>query len=410
MLESHLWWICLCIVLIYCNIFSFIGYVSDQPPPAGTGIQHSQYVPESETVPPIHSRVHGEYPSTTPLQHPGGSTAESQHNEEEPFSPPELIPNVRTGINTGDVIPDHMTSNAAVPLSHDRQVSIDSCSNLVIDEQGSTAGAGAGGGFPNPPTSPPSGYAPLPREEQLTTDFDSNMSRRSLPSDQQHGFTPFVLGASSIKDSSPSVPHIQINRASGDAEDISQSQQQQLLRETPDSDPLLTQACQKQSSEDKAAAPVNDGQTLSTQKASKQKRRNYNAYSSDDDDDVFLPNPPPKSQADRCTIAMETDEEKSTVVKELEQQLHDKDLAIMDDDEGALVIDEGVGAASDGGAIATETEGEITTTEEEVDVMNDSQNEEEDKTATLTPPAIKPGKYNTSDTQECEGFSFLSSA
>lgn len=304
-----------------------------------------------------------------------------------------------------------MTSNAAVPLSHDRQVSIDSCSNLVIDERGSTAGAGAGGGFPNPPTSPPSGYAPLPREEQLTTDFDSTTSRRNLPSDQQHGFTPFILAPSSIEDSSPSVPHIQSNGGSGNAEDISQSRQQQLLQESENSDPLLSQACQEeQSSEDKAATSVNNGQTLSTQKSSKQKRRNYNAYSSDDDDDVFLPNPPPKSQADRCTIAMETDEEKSTVVKELEQEMHDKNLSIMDDDEGALVIDEGAGAASDGGTIAaTETEGEMTTTEEEVDVINDSQNEKEDKNATKTPPAIKPGKY-TSDTLECKGFSSLSSA
>lgn len=376
-------------------LFIFIGYISDQPTPAGTGIQHSQYVPESETVPPIHSRVHSEFPSTTPLQHPGGSTAESQQNEEEPFSPPELIPDVRTGINTGDVISDHMTPTAAAPLSHDRQVSIESCSNLVIDERGSTAGTGVGGRFPNPPASPPSSYvpAPLTREEQLTADFDSSTTSHNLANDHQHGFTPFVLAASSIEDAPPPVPQVQSNRGSGNTEETSQSQPE-LLQETQeqvDSNKLSTQAYQEQSSEDKAITSAKDGQTSSTQKPNKQKRRHYNAYSSDDDDDVFLPNPPPKSQADRCTIAMETDEEKSTVVKEMEQELPDKDLSIMDDDEGTLVIDEGAGATSDGGTIATETEGEMTATEEELDVINDSQNEEEDKPTTPTPPAIKPG-------------------
>lgn len=40
-----------------------------------------------------------------------------------------------------------------------------------------------------------------------------------------------------------------------------------------------------------------------------QRHLHYDTYSSDDDD-VFLPNPPPKTQADKCTtIAMETEEE-----------------------------------------------------------------------------------------------------
>lgn len=38
------------------------------------------------------------------------------------------------------------------------------------------------------------------------------------------------------------------------------------------------------------------------------KRCTYETYSSDDDD-VFLPNPPSKSQADKCIVAMATDEE-----------------------------------------------------------------------------------------------------
>lgn len=38
------------------------------------------------------------------------------------------------------------------------------------------------------------------------------------------------------------------------------------------------------------------------------KRCTYETYSSDDDD-VFLPNPPSKSQADKCIVAMDTDED-----------------------------------------------------------------------------------------------------
>ena len=127
----------------------------------------------------------------------------------------------------------------------------------------------------------------------------------------------------------------------------------------------------------------------------KQKRRHYNAYSSDDDDDVFLPNPPPKTQADRCTIAMETDEEKSTVVKEMEPANNDGDGSLIGAD-----IDDGLtndtSALSDGemlGAVATETEGGATAAaEEELDVINDSQTEGEEVVMPLSSAAaIKTG-------------------
>ena len=272
-------------------------------------------------------------------------------------------------------------------LSHDqRQVSIDSCSNLVIDEQGS-GGVSKGGGFPH---------------------HSSSNAPPAAPVDQQ-GFTPFVLASQTMED------------ASGDG---------QTSHDTNQIPPDPQTECGEN---DKKAESAKDKQTSNVQNISnkkkpqlKQKRRNYN-YSSDDDDDVFLPNPPPKSQADRCTIAMETDEEKSTVVKEMEPQRCDSTPEDTTE-EGALMIDNGdggdtgdtgytgdtgdggdggdTGEAGEGGEAGVsdgeflnttaETEGEMTATEEEdLGVVNNRRSladeNENPPATTLSPSAVNQG-------------------
>ena len=348
---------CLCLFLS----FPLAGYVSDQPPTAGSGVQHPQFVAEPESVPPMHAGVHGEYSSTTPLHPSGGPEANSQHNQEEPFSPPELIPIGGSQLTSDDVIPNHM--NPTATLSHDRQVSIDSCSNLVIDEQGSTTR----GGFPNATPSPSSGYG-------LTSD--------SHPDDQQ-GFTPFVLATQTLED-----PHTHSNGGLG--------RSQQLTHRTEEhgdsGSQHIPQAPDDHSGDKETANSPNEGQisnslqNVNKGKPHKQKRRNYNPYSSDDDDDVFLPNPPPKSQADRCTIAMETDEEKSATVKEMELQQSAKENA-----DDMVTADDAVTGGEILGTTATEIEGETTATEEELDVVNDSQTEEEKNQAAPSSAAIISG-------------------
>ena len=396
---------------MYLPLIIIAGYVTtDQPPDQDGTIQHSQYVPEPVNVPPIHAGVHGEYSSAAPLHTaavPPGST-NSQGSQEEPFSPPELIP-----IATGS---EHL--NPTATLSHDRQVSIDSCSNLVIDEQGpttctsaataTTTGPGmVGGGFPHATphssSSPPSGgYAALNvvnvDRQQPHVGYGGSSSGHDHPGDQQ-GFTPFVL-ASEVMESGQPPSSSQTQRQSNSSlrQTSSHSQQpheQQLVQEHTDE--LLPQgghhddgnkdAASAESKEKQESNNANKGDTP------KQKRRHYNAYSSDDDDDVFLPNPPPKTQADRCTIAMETDEEKSTVAKEMEQSNKDDNLIGADIDD-SLMND--TSALSDGemlGAVATEMEGGgAAATEHELDVVNDSQTEgEETATPLSSAAAIKTG-------------------
>lgn len=385
------------------DLLCTLGYAvaADPPPPdPDRTIQHSQYVPEPENVPPIHTGVHGEYSSTAPLHSAGPSGTDSQVGQEEPFSPPELIPTAAGS--------EHLNPTATT-LSHDRQVSIDSCSNLVIDEQGSTTcttatttTTGVGGGFPHgaSSSSPSAGYTGLSvdvDQQQPHVGYGGtggSSSGRNHPSDQQ-GFTPFVL-ASDVMESGP-LPSSQrqSNGGLGQTTSHSSSQQgQQLVQEHTELHPQAG----RHDSADKNATSANtekeQGQGTDTNKGAppKQKRRHYNAYSSDDDDDVFLPNPPPKTQADRCTIAMETDEEKSVVVKEMEQSNKDDNLIGADD---SLMNDTSV--LSDGeilGAVATETDGGATTTEEELDVVNDSQTEGEETVVPLSSAAAsKTGIY-----------------
>ena len=329
----------------------------------------------------MHTGVHGEYSSAAPL-HAAGAGTDSQGSQEEPFSPPELIPIAGS---------EHL--NPTTTLSHDRQVSIDSCSNLVIDEQGSTTtttSTGVGGGFPHPTsTSPSAGYTALNVDQQQPhVGYGGSSSSHNHPSDQQ-GFTPFVL-ASEVMESGPSPMQRQSNGGLRQTGSHSQQHGQQLVQEHTE---LLPQAGHHDDT-DKDAISANkeeQGQDSNTNKGDppKQKRRHYNAYSSDDDDDVFLPNPPPKTQADRCTIAMETDEEKSTVVREMEQPTKDDNPIGADD---SLMND--TSALSDGemlGAVATETEGGATATEEELDVVNDGQTEGEKPIVPLSSAAVKTG-------------------
>ena len=63
------------------------------------------------------------------------------------------------------------------------------------------------------------------------------------------------------------------------------------------------------------------------------KRCTYETYSSDDDD-VFLPNPPSKSQADKCIVSMDTSEDTNlpkivTTAPSAEEALPDEDRAIV---------------------------------------------------------------------------------
>ena len=353
----------------------YVGYATDQPPPPTGTVQHSQYVPEPENVPPIHTGVHSEYSSAAPLHSTGPPGADSQDDQEQPFSPPELIP------ISGS---DHL--NPTATLSHDRQVSIDSCSNLVIDEQGSTTGVG---GFPNAAaSSSPSttGYASLHGDQQQPHvgygTSGGGSSSRNHPSDHQ-GFTPFVLASETIESGPRSQGH-----SNGSLQQTSHSQQQQLMQEHSE---LLPQTGNLDDGDKNIkSANEEEGQDSNSNKGKppKQKRRNYNAYSSDDDDDVFLPNPPPKSQADRCTIAMETDEEKSAIVNEMEQQNKDDNLNELDN---SLMNDSAVSDGEMLGAVATETEGEATATEEELDVVNNSQTEVEENPVPLSSTAIKTG-------------------
>ena len=368
-------------LFVLCAHPKIIGYVTaDQPPDPDGTIQHSQYVPEPENVPPMHTGVHGEYSSAAPLHTAGPGTG----GQEEPFSPPELIPIAGS---------EHL--NPTATLSHDRQVSIDSCSNLVIDEQGSTnttTSTGVGGGFPHATsTSPSTGYTALNIDQQQPhVGYGGSSSSHNHPSDQQ-GFTPFVL-ASEVMESGPPSSQRQSNGGlRQQTSSHSQQHDQQLVQEHTE---LLPQGGHHDDIDNSAVSANKEkeqGQDSNTNKGDppKQKRRHYNAYSSDDDDDVFLPNPPPKTQADRCTIAMETDEEKSTVVKEMEQPTKD-DSPIGADD--SLIND--TSALSDGemlGAVATETEGGATATEEELDVINDSQMEGEEPVVPLSSAAIKTG-------------------
>ena len=404
---------------VFASLIIIAGYVTTNQPPDQDGtIQHSQYVPEPENVPPIHTGVHGEYSSTAPLHTaavPPGST-DSQGSQEEPFSPPELIP-----IATGS---EHL--NPTATLSHDRQVSIDSCSNLVIDEQGpttctsaataTTTGPGmVGGGFSHatPPSSssPPSGgYSALnvnvDRQQPHVGYGGGSSSGRDHPGDQQ-GFTPFVLASEVMESGQPPSSQTQRRSNSSLRQTSSHSQQpheQQLVQEHTDE--LLPQGGRHDDA-DKDAASTESKEKRESNNANKgdppkQKRRHYNAYSSDDDDDVFLPNPPPKTQADRCTIAMETDEEKSTVAKEMEQSNKDDNLIGADIDD-SLMND--TSALSDGeilGVVATEMEGGgATATEQELDVVNDSQTEgEETATPLSSVAAIKTGN-NLHSTCSC---------
>ena len=392
--------------LVFVSIIIIAGYVTtDQPPDQDGSIQHSQYVPEPENVPPIHAGVHGEYSSSAPLHTaavpPGGT--DSQGSQEEPFSPPELIP-----IATGS---EHL--NPTATLSHDRQVSIDSCSNLIIDEQGpttctstataTTTGPGVvGGGFPHTTpssSSPPSGgYTTLNvnvDRQQPHVGYGGSSSGHDHPGDQQ-GFTPFVLASDVMESRQPSSSQRQSNGSLRQTSSHSQQQHEhQLVQEHTDE--LLPQGGHHDDADKDAASAENKEKQESnnTNKGDppKQKRRHYNAYSSDDDDDVFLPNPPPKTQADRCTIAMETDEEKSTVAKEMEQSNKDDNLIGADIDD-SLMND--TSALSDGemlGAVATEMEGGgAATTKAELDVVNDSQTEGEETVAPLSSAAaIKTG-------------------
>ncbi len=386
------------------------GY--DQPPDPDGTIQHSQYVPEPENVPSIHAGVHGEYSSTAPLHTavPGTGT-NSQGSQEEPFSPPELIP-----IAAGS---EHLNP-ATATLSHDRQVSIDSCSNLVIDEQGSTTcttttttattGPGVGGGFPQATSSSSSspsagGYTTLNvnvDRQQPHVGYggvSGSTSSRNHPSDQQ-GFTPFVL-ASDVMESGPplSSSQRQSNGSLRQTSSHSQQHEQQVVQEHTE---LHPQAGDHHDDTDKNAASAENKEKEQRRESNtnkgdppKQKRRHYNAYSSDDDDDVFLPNPPPKTQADRCTIAMETDEEKSAVAKEMEQS--NKDDNMIGADVGDSLMND-TSTLSEGdmlGTVATETEGGVATTEEEVDVVNDSQTKGDETVVPLSSAAaIKTGNYN----------------
>lgn len=342
----------------------------------------------------MHTGVPSEYSSTAPL-HSTGPPTDSQGGQEEPFSPPELIPIAGS---------DHL--NPTTTLPHDRQVSIDSCSNLVIDEQGpiaaTTTATGVGGEFPNAmPPSPSAGYTALNVDQQQPhvgydgadggARGDGSSSSCNHPSDQQ-GFTPFVLASEAMEETGPPPPSQRRSQTS------SLHSQQQLMQEHSE---LLPQTDHLDDS-DKNALSANkaeeEGKDPNTNKGnpSKQKRRHYNAYSSDDDDDVFLPNPPPKTQADRCTIAMETDEEKSAVVKEMEQPNKDNDLIGTDN---SLMNDSTLSDGEMLSAIATETEGETTVTEEELDVINNSQTEgEESAIPLLSSAAIKTGIYSCSYT------------
>ena len=361
------------------------GYVTaDQPPDPDGTIQHSQYVPESENVPPIHTGVHGEYSSAAPL-HTAGPGTDSQGGQEEPFSPPELIPIAGS---------EHL--NPTAPLSHNRQVSIDSCSNLVIDEQGSTTTAtstGVGGGFPHATSSssPSAGYTALNVDQQQPhIGYGGSSSSHNHPSDQQ-GFTPFVLASDVMESGPPSSQRQSDGGLRQQTGSHSQQHGQQLVQEHTE---LLPQAGHHDDADENAMSANKEkeqGQDSNMNKGDppKQKRRHYNAYSSDDDDDVFLPNPPPKTQADRCTIAMETDEEKSIIVKEMEQPTKDDNPIGADD---SLTND--ASALSDGemlDTVATETEGGATATEEELDVINDSQTEGEEPRVPLSSAAIKTG-------------------
>ena len=370
------------------SLFLLVGYVTDRPPGSDGNIQHSQYVPEPENVPPIHTGVPAEYSSTPPL-HSAGPPTDSHGGQEEPFSPPELIPIAGS---------DHL--NPTATLSHDRQVSIDSCSNLVIDEQGltTTTATGVGGGFPHAtPSSPSAGYTSALSVDQQQTHVGfggtgSSSSSRNHPSDQQ-GFTPFVLASEAMEESGPLPSQGHSNE--GLRQTSSHSQQQvmqehsELLPQTGHDDDSDKNAVSANKAEEKEGKDSN----VNKGNPSKQKRRHYNAYSSDDDDDVFLPNPPPKTQADRCTIAMETDEEKSTVVNEMEQQNKDNNLISTDD---SLMNNSALNDGEILGVVATETEGEVTATEEELDVINDSQTEGEEKAVPLSSSAaIKTGTVCT---------------
>ena len=378
--------------------FLDLGYVPDQTQPASAAIQHSQYVPETESVPHIHPGVHSEYSSSTPVQ-PGGHTTNSQQDEEQPFSPPELIPSVGT---TGDVM-------ATGPL---RQVSMDSCSNLVIDEQGSNVG----GAFPSSTPTPSSGYTlPGPGEEQRLGGVPT-----ATPATDGQGFTPFVLATQTLEDT-PLSSH-----APSNGQPLHSQQEEVNVHRAAEEKDEHKEAESAKGGESSNSATQNKGKTL------KPRRHNYNAYSSDDDDDVFLPNPPPKSQADRCTIAMETDEDnKDTIAKEMEpsppQQHDSKEDEDDSDKEDTLMIDdrpdgvEGNGESGDRDnalndskvldatvATTTDTEGDTTATEDELDVVtvsnsrNVPQNEndeEEDRptNAISSPPPLtnkKPSKPN----------------
>jgi hypothetical protein len=340
-----------------------------------------------------------------------GTGTNSQGSQEEPFSPPELIP-----IAAGS---EHLNP-ATATLSHDRQVSIDSCSNLIIDEQGSTTctattttattiGPGVGGGFPqatsSSSSSPSAGsYTALNvnvDRQQLHVGYGgvsgSTSSRNHHSSDQQ-GFTPFVLASEVMESGPPPLSQRQSNGSLRQTSSHSQQHEQQVVQEHTE---LHPQAGHHDDTDKNAASAENkekeQRQESNTNKGDppKQKRRHYNAYSSDDDDDVFLPNPPPKTQADRCTIAMETDEEKSAVAKEMEQSNKGDNTMIGADIGDSLMND--TSALSEGempGTVATETEGGVATTEEEVDVVNDSQTKGDETVVPLSSPAaIKTGNY-----------------
>ena len=332
-------------------------------------MQHSQYVPEADSIPPLHAGVHSEYSSTAPLAPPGGPSVNPPQDEEVPFSPPELIPSV-----------------GVAPLSHDdRQVSIASCSNLVIDEQSSGATATAGGGFPTASSATPTDYAPV--------EFDSGAGKGGgNHPDNQQGFTPFVLAPEAI--GGPAAAATSQEGVGGSVGPTSMAAQEASCgaEKKQSSEQLHQGEGDKKEPSSKLEAST---QGTTNKGKSPKPKRHYNAYSSDDDDDVFLPNPPPKSQADRCTIAMETNDEKSTVVKEMEME-PSTDKEGDAEDEGTLMIDESGGGdvVNDHdslGVVATETEEEGTATEEEVDVLNDSRTEDEEAPVNLSLSAPNPG-------------------
>ena len=269
----------------------------------------------------------------------------------------------------------------AAPLSHDdRQVSIASCSNLVIDEQSSGTAAPVGG-FP---TATPSEYAAVEFGGPVTTSGGH-------PATDEQGLTPFVLASDTMKEtgctrSQDGGGSVGGQRSLTGQEASRGTEEQSSNRQVPQGEDS-----NKDSSSNRGPN-ANSQDTANKGKSPKPKRHHYNAYSSDDDDDVFLPNPPPKSQADRCTIAMETNEEKTPVVKEMNPSI-DRDGET--EEEGTLTIDEGGGDVINDhdplGTVATETEGEETMTEEELDVVNDSRTGDEENPVNLSLPAANPG-------------------